>query len=153
MKIVLAADHRGFALKEGLALFLKAEGHTVEDVGAHEHTAGDDYTDFAYAGALLVASDPSLRGIFFCGSGMGMDIVANKVKGIRAVIVKSVEEAQYARTHDDVNVITFAADHTDDDEVRAIVKTFLDTPFSTEERHVRRVQKIRDIEAENFKDA
>jgi len=146
MKIALGADHRGFALKEDLKVFLVAQGHEVEDVGAHVLDTEDDYPDFAYAVALLVGEKKAERGILLCGSGMGMDIVANKVRGVRATIIRNTEEAQYARDHDDVNVITFAADKIDADTARTIATAFLDTPFSAEERHARRLEKLSVIE-------
>lgn len=146
MKVVLGADHRGFALKEDLKVFLTAQGHAVEDVGAHVLDKDDDYPDFAYAAALLVAQGKAERGILLCGSGMGMDIVANKVRGVRATIVRNTAEAQYARDHDDVNVITLAADSLGGDAARAAILTFIETPFSEAERHAQRLEKLRAIE-------
>lgn len=146
MKLAIGADHRGFALKEDLKLFLEAEGHTVEDVGAHVFDKNDDYPDFAYAAALLVSAGKAERGVLICGSGAGMDIAANKVSGIRATFAAHKEAARYGRDHDDINMITLAADVLDEDEAREIVLTFLQTPFSGEERHVRRIRKIAAIE-------
>jgi len=146
MKIALGADHRGFALKEELKLFLEARGHAVEDVGSHTLDMDDDYPDFAYAAACLVGEGKAERGILLCGSGMGMDMVANKVRGVRATIVRNTQEARYARDHDDVNVITLAADSVGADTAREIIETFLTTAFSKEERHMRRVEKLRIIE-------
>lgn len=146
MKIALAADHRGFPLKEDLKMFLEAEGYTVEDVGAHILDPHDDYPDFSYAAALLVGEGKAERGILLCGSGMGMDIVANKVRGVRATIAAHKEAAQYARDHDDVNIITLAADEVDQDEAREITMAFLSTPFSGSRDHARRLEKLRRIE-------
>lgn len=151
MKIVLAADHRGFALKEDLKIFLQALGHDVEDVGAHDHDPQDDYPDFGYPGARLVAASPGAKGIFICGSGMGMDIVANKVKGIRATIAYSKDSAMHGASHDGVNVITLAADLLDEDEARDIVQAFLSTTLTREEKYIRRLQKITAIEDEHLK--
>lgn len=150
MKVVLAADHRGFALKEELKALLKEDGHIVEDIGAHALIPDDDYPDYAYAAARAVAAGEDMRGILLCGSGMGMDIVANKVKGIRATLAVSSEAARYAREHDDVNVITIAADGTLAAAAHAIATAFLTTEFAGG-RHARRVEKIAKIEAENFK--
>lgn len=145
MKVVIGADHRGFALKEVIKAYLLQKGISVEDVGASRENPLDDYPDFAYPAALAVAKGGAL-GVLLCGSGMGMDIVANKVRGARATIVKSPEEAKYARDHDDVNIMTLAADELTEDEATAIVEVFLATPFSGEESHVRRLQKLRAIE-------
>lgn len=149
MKVVIGADHRGFALKEALRSYLEQHGHIVEDVGASQENLLDDYPDFAYPAALAVAKGDAL-GVLLCGSGMGMDIVANKVKGIRATIAKSAQDAAYAREHDDVNVMTLAADELDEATMQAIVDTFLATPFSRAERHVRRLEKLREIEGRHL---
>ena len=151
MRVVFAADHRGLALKEALKASLAILGHEVDDAGAFKPLPDDDYPDFAYLGATKVAADEKSLGVFLCGSGMGMDIVANKVKGIRATIVRTPDEAKYAREHDDVNVISLAADSLTAEIANEIVATFLGTSFSPLERHVRRVEKIRAIESEAFK--
>lgn len=151
MKIVLAADHRGFKLKEDLKVFLMAHGHEVEDVGAHDIAPEDDYTDYGYPAAQMVAAAPGSRGIFICGSGMGMDIVANKVKGIRATVAYSKEGAVHGASHDGVNVITLAADVLDEDEARSIVGAFLATPLTRAEKYIRRIQKITTIEDQHFR--
>ena len=150
MNIALGADHRGFALKEDLRVWLEAQGHLVEDVGAHTLDKNDDYPDFAYTVALLVAEGKAERGILLCGSGMGMDIVANKVRGVRATIASDTESARYARDHDDVNVVTLAADKLNGDAARSIALAFIETPFSTHERHARRLEKLRIIENERM---
>jgi ribose 5-phosphate isomerase B len=146
MKIALGADHRGFAEKENLKALLEAQGHIINDVGAHALDMNDDYPDFAYAAAMLVGEKQAERGILLCGSGMGMDIVANKVRGVRATIIRNTDEAKYARDHDDINVITLAADALDASTMSSIVDVFLTTPFSQEERHARRIEKLRMIE-------
>lgn len=152
MKIFLGADHRGFELKENLKEWLKEHGHAVEDLGAYKLDPADDYPDFAFAVAEKVAEEPEARrGILLCGSGAGMDIAANKIKCIRATVVWNVESAAHARSHDDVNVISISADWTLPEIAREIVRTFLDTPFSDEERHARRLKKIEEIEERNFR--
>ncbi len=151
MMVVLAADHRGFKLKETLKGFLAQEGYEVVDVGAHEKIATDDYPDFASAGTLKVLENPGSRGIFLCGSGMGMDVVANKFRGIRATVAYSRDSAEHARTHDDVNVITLAADAISQAEAWEIAGTFLSTEFDGAERNVRRLEKVKAIEEKNFK--
>jgi ribose 5-phosphate isomerase B len=145
-KVILGADHRGFALKEDLKMFLEAKGYEVLDAGAHVIDHNDDYPDFAYTVAQLVVDEENARGIVICGSGEGVAIVANKVRGIRASACYSVELAREARAHGDNQVISLSADRTDEDTARAIALTFLETEFGGEERHVRRIAKIADIE-------
>lgn len=153
MKVFLGADHRGFELKEKLKEWLKDHGYSVEDLGAHQLDSNDDYPDFAFAVADKVAGNPEEhRGILLCGSGAGMDVAANKVKGVRATVAWSKESAVHVRSHDDVNVISLAADWTPPDAAGEIVRAFLETPFSGEERHMRRLEKIREIEKRNFHD-
>ena len=143
MKVFLGADHRGFELKEKLKEWLKDKGHAVEDMGAYKLDPEDDYPDFAFAVAGKVAENPSEhRGILICGSGAGMDIAANKIRGIRATVVWNTESASQARSHDDVNIIALAADWTSPEVAGEVVRAFLDTPFSGEERHMRRIKKI-----------
>src|SRR3989344_7811450 len=111
MKIYLGADHRGFSLKEALKPALIRDGYGVEDVGAFVQDPNDDYPDFAYAVARRVAEDTqNYRGVLICGSAAGMDVVANKVKGIRATVVSSRDSAIHARTDDDINIVALAGD-------------------------------------------
>ena len=152
MKLYLGADHRGFVLKEALKRALMQNGYDVEDVGAFAQDPNDDYPDFAYAAAKKVAEDPNeRRGVLICGSAMGMDVVANKVKGIRATVAYSKESAAHARTNDDINIITLAGDVVDFNEAMEIVTIFLTTQFSGETRHLRRLNKIKEIEAKHLK--
>lgn len=146
MNIYIGADHRGFALKEDLKMFLEASQYSVEDVGAHEIDSNDDYPRYAYTVAQKVKEDEGSRGIVICGSGEGVAIVANKVRGIRASACYTVELATSARAHGDNQVLSLSADGTDEDTARAIALAFLTTDFSGEERHVRRLEEIRDIE-------
>lgn len=150
--IYLAADHRGFKLKEELKKYLTEGGYEVEDMGAFEYEPDDDYPDFAFSAARKVAENPKdNRGIFLCGSGIGMDFAANKVRGIRATVACSAEAARHARTNDDVNVITLAGDILSFTEAREIVDVFLNTEFTGAERHVRRLKKIAAIEEKSFR--
>lgn len=146
MKVILGADHRGFPLKEDLKMFLEAQGYEVVDVGAPAVDTTDDYPEYAYAVAKNVREDLDARGIVICGSGEGVAIVANKVRGIRASACYTVELARTARVHGDNQVMTLSADGTDADTARAIALTFLTTEFSNEERHLRRLEEIADIE-------
>lgn len=151
MKIILAADHRGLELKNGLKAHLISTGHVVEDVGADEYDAQDDYPDYGYPAAQMVAAAPGSRGIFICGSGMGMDIVANKMKGIRATVAYSKDSAIHGASHDGINVITLAADVFGLEEAKAIVDAFLSTPLAQEEKYIRRIQKIATIEDQHLR--
>ncbi len=152
MKVFLGADHRGFELKEKMKEWLKDHGYAVEDLGAHHLDPEDDYPDFAFAVAEKVAESPAEhRGILFCGSGVGMDVAANKFKNIRATVAWNRGSAEHARSHDDANVVSLAADWTPPDVAGEIVRAFLETPFSGEERHVRRLEKIEEVEEKNFK--
>lgn len=151
MKIVLAADHRGFALKESLKIHLSSAGYEVEDIGAHSMDVNDDYPDYAFPAAQMVAATPEAKGVFLCGSGMGMDIVANKVKGIRAAIAYSKEAAAHGASHDGVNVITLAADTLQKEAARDIVDAFLKTTLAQEERYIRRLEKITMIEDQSLR--
>lgn len=151
MKIVLAADHRGKGLKDELKEYLQTAGHEIEDAGAHTDDPEDDYPDFGYPAAQMVAAAPGSRGILICGSGMGMDIVANKVKGIRATVAYSKDSAVHAASRDGVNVITLASDVVDLGEAKEIVDAFLSTPLVREEKYIRRIQKIATIEEQHFK--
>lgn len=147
MNIYIGADHRGFDMKSRLVAELKSSGYTVIDVGASSLIAGDDYPDFARAVAENVAQDPAgRRGIVICGSGFGVDIAANKVKGVRAALAMSPDHISQGRHDDDVNVLALAADFISSEDASKMVKVFLITPFAKEERYVRRLWKIADIE-------
>ena len=143
MIIFIGADHRGFALKEKLKQALSGEAYDVRDVGAERYIAEDDYPDYAEKVAEAVGKDPDgSRGILICGSGFGVDITANKFHGVRAALPMSPDHTYQARHDDDVNVLSLAADFTDEATALQIVKTFLATPFAKEERYRRRLDKI-----------
>lgn len=150
--IYLAADHRGFQLKEAIKRFLAERSVAFEDVGATTYAEGDDYVDFARAAAEKIAANRlEHQGIFLCGSGHGVDMVANKFKGIRAALCWNRDVAKQSREHEDANVLVLPADWLDEAAVEEIVMMWLGTDFSNEERHVRRLKKIRGIEERNFK--
>jgi RpiB/LacA/LacB family sugar-phosphate isomerase len=147
MVIYLGADHRGFELKEVLKQFLKDEGYEVADAGNLEKEEGDDYPDFGAAVAEKVSRNAeTARGILICGSGAGMDIVANKFRQVRSVLGFSADQVFDARRDDDVNVLSLAADYLAEGDAKNIVRAFLKTPFAGEERHRRRLRKLSDIE-------
>jgi ribose 5-phosphate isomerase B len=146
MKVYLAADHGGFNLKEALKAYLETQRYDVVDEGAHTLDLADDYPDFMYPAAQKIGGDLDARGIFLCRSGAGAAIVANKVAGVRGVVTRTKEDAKHAREHNDANVVALSSDSLSAEEARDIVSTFLTTPFSGEERHLRRLKKILKIE-------
>lgn len=151
MKIFIGADHRGFALKNILYKQLVARGHEVVDCGPQRLDPQDDYPDYAQKVAGGVAAHQESRGILLCGSGVGMDVVANKVRGVRATAGYKSDEVVHGRARDNINVLSLSADSLSSADAEALVELFLMTPFGGAERDVRRQQKISDIEAHNFK--
>lgn len=147
--IYIGADHRGFELKEYLRNHLIAEAVSLVDVGASTYDSGDDYVDFAKKVVEGVLTEPGNMGILICGSGVGVDIVANKFDGIRCALVEDVDKAKMSREHEDVNMIALSADTTRNEDALSIVKVFMETKFSGEARHERRIDKIADIEESN----
>lgn len=142
MKIYIGADHGGYKLKEELKKYLAEFGHEIEDMGAHTLNPQDDYPDFVFPVAEKVAQDPQSIGIVLGRSGVGEAIAANKVKGIRAALVWNEQVAVKAREHSDANILSLGADFIDKETAKRIVKIFLETQFSQEERHRRRIGKI-----------
>lgn len=143
MKVILGADHAATELKEALKTSLQEEGYGVDDVSPAVPQAGDDYSDYAFAVADRVAADPEqVRGILACDTGIGMAIAANKVRGVSAALVVNEFGARRAREHNNANVLVFGAELVSERDAVAAAKTFLTTPFSGEERHVRRLGKI-----------
>jgi ribose 5-phosphate isomerase B len=146
-KIYLGSDHAGFELKEKIKDFLKGNGYKFEDMGPVEYSSGDDYPDYA----VLVANEVSKTGdlgILVCSSGVGMCIAANKVKGIRAVNAYNIKIAQKSREHNNTNILCLGQDYIDIDTAKEIVKVWLSTYFSSEEKHHRRIYKISRFENE-----
>ncbi len=149
MKVFIGADHRGFHLKERLKPWITELGYEVNDVGATALHPEDDYTDFASTVALRVAENSEHRGIVICGSGVGVDVVANKIDGARCGYGASGKEIESARRDDDINILAIGADYVDEETVKQMIKTFLQTAFIKEERFVRRIDKIEEIENAN----
>lgn len=144
MKVTVCSDHRGFHAKELIKAYLKAGGHEVVDLGC-DGTASCDYPDFAIAGASSVASGKSDRGIFLCGSGIGMSMTANKVKGIRAALCHDELTAEMSRRHNNANVLCLPADLIGEALMRLMIDVWLKTEYEGG-RHDRRVEKITEYE-------
>ncbi len=149
MKVFLGADHRGYELKEKIARWLFENNYEFEDMGAESLDPKDDYTVYAERVASMIASQPKERGILICGSGAGMTIVANKFDGVRASLGINPAQVQSARRDDDINILILAADYLKEDEALTMVAAFLETPFSEEKHHRRRLEDISKIEANN----
>ena len=147
VRVYIGADHRGYNLKEVLKIYLKELDYDFEDLGARELNPEDDYPDYAVEVAKKVAEDlENNRGVLICVSGVGVDVVANKFKGIRSALLFNPEQARMSRNDDNANVLSLSADFIDENSAKEIVKIWLETPFSRLERHVRRVEKIKKIE-------
>ena len=146
--IFIAADHRGFPLKEKIKPWLSELGYDHEDMGAFELDMADDYPIYAKKVAEGMV-EPEDRGILICGSGVGVDEVANKFDGIRSGLAINKEQIYSARNDDDINVLALASDFTSEEEAKEIIKTFLETEFADEERFNRRLREVGDIEESN----
>ncbi|MDO8620511.1 MAG: RpiB/LacA/LacB family sugar-phosphate isomerase [bacterium] len=146
MRILFAGDHAGFELKRELMAFVKTLGHEVEDCGPLSFDKTDDYPDFVIPMAKKVAGKPSteVRGVVAAGSGQGEVIAANRVAGVRAVVYygNNPSMVKVSRDHNDSNVITIGTRFVTLEDAKEAVRLWLETPFSNDERHVRRLQKI-----------
>lgn len=144
MKIVLACDHGGYRLKEVIKSYLEELGVEYVDYGTYSEESVD-YPDFAYKAAKGIVNGEADRGIFICGTGIGISIAANKVRGIRAALCYNAYAAEMSRRHNDANVLCLGGRVLGDELAKRIVKAWLETPFEGE-RHERRVNKIHRIE-------
>jgi ribose 5-phosphate isomerase B len=145
MRVFLGTDHAGFALKEHLRGVLVADGHDVTDCGAVTYDAADDYPSFCIAAATEAVAAQGFA-VVLGGSGNGEQMAANKVSGARAALCWSAEIAKLAREHNDANVCSLGARFLSDDEAVEVVRTFLGTAFSGDERHRRRIAEIASYE-------
>ncbi len=150
MKIAIGCDHGGFNLKPTLKEYLEKKGIEYIDFGT-DSDKSVDYNDYAIKVAKSVAKGECDLGILICGTGIGMSIVANKVKGIRCAHCHDVFSAKMTKLHNDANVLAFGERVIGAGLMLEIVEAFISTPFSNEERHIRRVNKIKELEDENFK--
>lgn len=144
MKIYLGADHAGFELKEKVKEQLILDGYEIVDYGVMEYDEMDDYPDFCRPVAEIVAKEFDSKGIVFGGSGQGEGIVANRVPKIRAAVYYggSLDIIKLSREHNDANILAIGARMMPEEEAMYAIKMWLDTPFSEDERHVRRIGKI-----------
>ena len=144
MKIGFASDHRGYKLKKYLIEELE-KNYEIEDYGTYSEESVD-YPDYAFILGENVVNKNVDFGVAICGSGIGISIACNKVKGILCATVSNKEEAYYTRNDNNSNIVAFS-EKTNKEEALEIVKTFVETPFSNEERHLRRINKIKEYEA------
>jgi ribose 5-phosphate isomerase B len=148
MKIYIGSDHRGFELKEKIKIWLGEWGHEVNDLGAYQFDPNDDYPLYAEKVGSMVGEEEG-RGILLCGSGVGVDVAANKLDGVRASIGKNADQVRAGRADDDMNILVIAADYTKEEEAREMTKAFLETEFAKKAKFVRRLSEIKKIEANN----
>lgn len=169
MKVYLGTDHAGFNLKEKVKAFLQKSGYEVVDCGAHSYNKDDDYPEFVGKAAEGVSKSPEDKGVVFGGSGQGEAMVANKYKNVRCALFYAPYAAESAiditgkkssdkfellrltREHNDANMLSLSGRFLKEEEAIIAVKIFLETSFSGEERHKRRIQMIKEIEQENQK--
>ncbi len=148
--IYIGADHAGWKLKEAIEEHLSKNDYNVVDMGNQNLVDGDDYPDFGYAVAKRVVTDEGSHGIVICGNAQGICIVANKVKGARAATGFNKEVAQSAREDDNSNILCLPGRHLEEKEAKLIVDKWLETEFSGAERHIRRLEKVSQIENQEF---
>ncbi|KKW35396.1 MAG: Ribose-5-phosphate isomerase B [Candidatus Giovannonibacteria bacterium GW2011_GWA2_53_7] len=149
MKVYIGTDHAGYELKEKLASYIEKElGCTVADMGAHQYEVADDYPDFIQLVAKEVSDQPnSAFGIILGGSGEGEAIVANRFPHVRAAVYYGgpIDIVKFSREHNNANILSLGARFLSEEEAKAAVKLWLETPFTEEERHMRRLRKLEQI--------
>lgn len=145
MNIALASDHRGFEFKKRLITLLTQMGHTVKDFGVMAGDQSVDYPDYGLKASRAVGSGACDRGVLVCGTGIGMSLIANKVKGVRAALCHNLYTVEMSRRHNDSNMLCIGADVIDGELLEQKVKLWLETEFEGG-RHARRVDKIMDAE-------
>lgn len=144
MKIFVGSDHAGFELKNKLIPYLQELGHDVKDKGAIKYNQEDDYPDFIKPVAEEVARDPESRGVILGKSGQGEAMCANRIKGVRAAVFYGgmPDIIRLSREHNNANILSLAAGFVEEEQVKEMLKKWLETPFSHEERHERRIKKL-----------
>lgn len=151
MKITIGADHAGYEMKRELVGFIERLGHAVHDVGTFEPEKPDDYPDYAILVAEDIRSGQAERGVLVCGSGVGVSVAANKFKGIRAGLCHDHYSAHQGVEHDDMNVLVLGSRIIGPMLAQDAVEAFLNASFSGEQRHVRRLNKVKGIEENEFR--
>jgi ribose 5-phosphate isomerase B len=151
MIIAVACDHGGYPLKAELVQLLESLGHEVRNLGAHELDPADDYPDYARYVGQAIQHGHADRGVIICGSGVGACVAANKMKGVRAGLCHDTYSARQCVEHDDVNVLCLGARIIGVELARELIRAFISTVFSGEERHTRRLEKVNAIEAAGLK--
>ncbi|MBC7889515.1 MAG: RpiB/LacA/LacB family sugar-phosphate isomerase [Ferruginibacter sp.] len=146
MKIGIAADHGGYELKEKLHDWLQSLGHDIKDFGAYELNNTDDYPDFVIPLARAVVSKEVERGIAVCGSGVGASVAANKITGARAALVNDHFSAHQGVEDDDLNILCLGGRVVGSMLAQELVRSFLNARFKGEERHLRRLEKVQQLE-------
>ncbi|WP_221391631.1 RpiB/LacA/LacB family sugar-phosphate isomerase [Dyadobacter sp. NIV53] len=149
MKIGIAADHGGYELKESLHTFLTSKGYEVQDFGAFELDSADDYPDFVIPLSKAIVSGEVERGIAVCGSGVGASVAANKIKGVRAALINDHFSAHQGVEDDNLNMLCLGGRVTGAMAAQELVTAFLGAEFTGEERHMRRLGKVKDVEDQN----
>ena len=144
--IYIGADHRGFELKAKLLDWLKLNGYNTVDCGAFVYDPNDDYPEFAEEVAEKVSEEESNRGVVICGSGVGVDIVANKVEGIRCGLGFDTEQVKKTREDDDINILAISADSTPEEKTIELIRVFLETKFKSTPSHERRIEEISNLD-------
>jgi len=150
VRVLIASDHGGFELKK--ELINELSGYDVKDLGPYKKDEGDDYPDYAKKVAETISRNNTtigkntIFGVLICKSAVGMAITANKFKNVRAVTIFNEDQAKHSRQHNDANVICISGETLSKEKSLKILKTWLDTSFSNEERHLRRLKKIEEIE-------
>ncbi|OGC91621.1 hypothetical protein A2899_05305 [Candidatus Amesbacteria bacterium RIFCSPLOWO2_01_FULL_49_25] len=149
--IYIGADHRGFELKGVIEEWMKGRKYEFEDMGAYKYDRSDDYTDFAIEVAQRVAQNPERNwGVVICGSGVGVEVAANKVRGVRCGLGFEPDQVYAARKDDNINVLALAADNVTEEEALKLVERFLETEFVETESYLRRIEKIIRYERQVF---
>jgi ribose 5-phosphate isomerase B len=153
MRVFLGTDHAGLELKAHLLQALADAGYEPVDCGAYEYDAQDDYPAYCFAVGERVVTEPGTLGVVIGGSGNGEQMAANKVPGVRAALVWNTEIAELARQHNDANVVSIGGRQHTVEEATRLVLTFLATPFSNEERHIRRIGLMSEYERDRHRPA
>ena len=146
MRIAIGADHGGYPLNERVIEELRAAGHELTDFGTHDGSVPDDYPDYALKVGQAIQDDGAEIGILICGSGVGASVAANKLRGIRAALCGDTYSGHQSREHDDCNVLCLGARVVGEELALDIVRAFVAAKFTGEERHMRRLRKVADIE-------